>query len=479
VTRQNFLLILLGAASWLCYLAALALGDLRVNTISFVIVALAAFALYLAASALILKQPNHLTTQLPTTNHQLPIIIFFALLFRLTLLPTRPTLSDDMYRYVWDGRVQARGLSPYQYPPKADEVARLHKGDQTIWRYINRKEAVTVYPPGAQISYAAIWRIVGDSVTGFKAAFVITEFVGAVLLMRLLQHFGQSPERILIYLWSPLLIYEVAHAGHVDGLMLPFLIAAFWARANDRYWKLGLFLGAATMIKLFPILLLPALLPIPKISEVSRNFRSLKPSLRTLLAFTAIIIACYGVYIFREASPIGFLPNYFKENFNLGLAQLLFELADVLQWSKAALVNFVTFGGMAVIGLGCLIKPAASPRVALARCIWLIGWFTLFTQNLFSWYLLWLLPLIVIFIEPGQVFGFRLEAPTAWLVFSGTVLFSYLFFIQWRVVSWGQWAEFLPLYGLLLGAGWRRLKTHSAPLNPLSPIQDTSWIPYE
>jgi len=171
-----------------------------------------------------------------------------------------------------------------------------------------------------------------------------------------------------------------------------------------------------------------------------------------LLAFFAVVGVGYIVYFFREASPIGFLPNYFNENFNLGLARPLFDLANWLGLPKAALANLVTFGGVAVIGLGCLVKPAASPRTALARCIWLIGWFTLFTPNLFSWYLLWLLPLIVLFIEPGQLLGYKLNAASAWFVFSGTVLFSYLFFIEWRVVAWAQWAEYSPLYLLLLAA---------------------------
>ena len=450
----------------------MALGDLRINTVGFVIIALTTFALYLAASALALRQS-------PTSHNQLLIIFFFALLFRLTLLPTRPTLSDDMYRYVWDGRVQANGLSPYQYPPQAAEVAALHKGDRTVWRHINRKDAVTVYPPGAQIFFAALWRVVGDSITGYKVAFVIAELIGAGLLLGLLQHFGQPPERILIYLWSPLLIFEVAQAGHVDGLLLPFLIAAFWARAKERYGLLGLFMGAATTIKLFPILLLPALLPalfrrgdshLPRTTGAGRIAPT--DALKTLTTFGVVLAVGYGVYLFRGASPIGFLPNYFNENFNLGLARPLFDLAAYLKWPKSTLVNGVTLGGVAVLSLGFMIRPAASPRVALARCIWLIGWFTLFTQTLFSWYLLWLLPLLVLFIQPGRVLGFKLEASTAWFVFSGTVLLSYLFFIQWRVVVWGQLAEYLPLYILLAAAGvWRLRQKPSRTPSPVTALQ--------
>ena len=61
---------------------------------------------------------------------------------------------------------------------------------------------------------------------------MLAEFAGAWLLVRLLKFFGQPPERVLIYLWSPLLIFEVAHAGHVDGVVLPLLILALWARSR-------------------------------------------------------------------------------------------------------------------------------------------------------------------------------------------------------------------------------------------------------
>ena len=151
----------------------------------------------------------------------LVIIFGFAILFRLVLLPTRPTLSDDMFRYVWDGRVQAAGLSPYRYAPDARELIDLRNETAHSVALDQSPESRHGVSARRADAYAGIWRIVGNSVTGFKIAFVIAELIGALLLMKLLRVFDQPIERVLIYLWSPLLIYEVAHAGHVDGLMLP------------------------------------------------------------------------------------------------------------------------------------------------------------------------------------------------------------------------------------------------------------------
>ena len=445
-TARLALLGVIGLASLLGYLAARGVGDLRADTPGFEVAYLATFALYLLAVVVVLRLTPTAGSPLPA----LALIAVFGLLFRALLLPMPPTLSDDMFRYVWDGRVQAAGLSPYRYPPSAPQVAGLHAGDQTIWPHINRQDAITVYPPGAQIAFALIWRIAGNSVTGFKTAFVLAELAGGLALLGLLRALGQPLERVLIYLWSPLLVFEVAHSGHVDGLMLPLLILAFWARVKNRPWLLGLALGAATLVKLFPLILVPALLPIGLAGSWRTHWRArLVPAAKMLLAFSAIMAAAYVPYLIQPGAAVGFLPKYFDENFNLGLAKGLFVLAPHLGLSGARLANGVTFGGLAVLGALFVLRPAADARAALSRCVWLIAWFTLFTQNLFPWYLLWLLPLIVLFLEPGAVLGFKLSASTAWLVYCGSAALAYMFFIKWRVITWSQVAEFAPLYLLL------------------------------
>jgi len=169
-----------------------------------------------------------------------------------------------------------------------------------------------------------------------------------------------------------------------------------------------------------------------------------------LAAFGATLALGYLPYALQPGAAIGFLPQYFGENFNLGLAKALFELAPHVGWTGAALANAVTFGGLAVLSGVFVLRPRAEARAALWRCAWLIGWFTLWTQNLFPWYLLWLLPLLAVFAEPGRWLGFRLAPGLAWLVFSGTVALAYLFFIRWQVVPLGQAAEYAPLYGLLV-----------------------------
>jgi hypothetical protein len=141
----------------------------------------------------------------------------------------------------------------------------------------------------------------------------------------------------------------------------------------------------------------------------------------------------------------------------MGLATIFREVAKANGLSPSTFANLITFGGLALLGAYYMLRPAADGRTALLRCVWLIGWFTLFTQNLFPWYLLWLLPLIVCFLEPGKLFGFQRSTVTAWFFFSGLIMLSYTFFIEWRVIIWVQLVEFLILYTLLLAAWLPRL----------------------
>src|SRR5207249_10752090 len=88
----------------------------------------------------------------PDARLLLGLVLAFALLFRLSLLGSPVVLSSDVYRYLWDGRVQWAGISPHRYPPTDAELVPLR--DETIHPRINRPTKPTVYPPGAHAAFA-------------------------------------------------------------------------------------------------------------------------------------------------------------------------------------------------------------------------------------------------------------------------------------------------------------------------------------
>jgi hypothetical protein len=434
--------LILGLASLAPYLYAVSLGDLRQRTVGFLIAFFTAFVLYAGATVLALRSETFSRLALFTS-------FAVALAIQALLLFSRPTISDDMYRYVWDGRVQAQGISPYQYAPDAPELQALR--DKEVWPLINRRAAVTVYPPGAEMAFALLWRIGPDNVRWFQAAMATGGILAGGLLLGLLRVLRRSPARVLIYLWSPLLAFETAHAAHVDGLVLPLLVGAWWARVRERDSLVGLLLGLATAFKLYPILLLPALW----------RPRHSRGRWQLPLAFAFGLGACYLPYVWTNGSKVlGYLTRYFGERFNMGLAGLLIPQLKRLGLDPDLGVLALSLGILALLGLVMVLRPAASGEVAVRRCVWLIGAFTLLTQNLFSWYMLWLLPLVALFVRPGRLMGLRADAWTGWWLFCGLVALSYTFFIRWKPVPAALWAQFVPLYGLLLwDAGrflWRK-----------------------
>jgi hypothetical protein len=354
---------------------------------------------------------------------------------------TRPTLSDDMYRYVWDGRVQAQGISPYRYPPSAPELSHLR--DTEIYPSINRK-CRDGLSPAAEAAYFLLWRIWPDNVHWFQAAMVAGGLLAGILLMGLLRDLGYSPARALIFLWSPLLVFETAHAAHVDGLVLPFLVGAWWLREKD---ALGFPVGCCDCIKFYPALLLPFLW----------RPQDAKARWTMPLTFAIAIGLFYAPYVLTsETSVLGYLPHYFRETFNISpLVSMLNHVLDVIHLNIPYRLIGLSMGGILVAAIWCVLQPASDAETALRRCIWPIGIVTLFSQDLFAWYMLWLLPLTAIFLQPSNIKWKMLTLPKmdawmGWWLFCGLVGLSYTFFIKWKPVPSAIQVEFIPLYLILV-----------------------------
>ncbi|MDQ3006557.1 MAG: DUF2029 domain-containing protein, partial [Chloroflexota bacterium] len=229
-------------------------------------------------------------------------------------------------------------------------------------------------------------------------------------------------------------------------LVLPFLVGAWWARARNKDALTGFLLGVATAMKFYPALLLPFL------------WRPGHPRGRWTMPLTfAIAIGMfYAPYLLTsETSVFGYLPRYFKESFNISpLVSMLNGLLDGVDLNIPYRLIGLSMSVILIAGIWCVLHPAPDAETALRRCILPIGIVTLFSQDLFAWYMLWLLPLTAIFLQPSSIKWkmFTLPKMDAWLgwwLFCGLVALSYTFFIKWKPVNLAIQAEFLPLYVIL------------------------------
>ena len=243
----NSALALLGLS--LVGLCRQGVNEIHHFVIGFGLVAMYQALLYLVAVWVVLNRPVNRWTFV--------IILACAAACRLVCLFSPPFLSTDIFRYVWDGRVQAAGINPYRYIPADPHLAFLR--DLDIYPHINRRSyAHTIYPPGAQMLFLLITRI-GASVRWMKAGMVGLEALTIWALVKLLAAVGLRREQVLIYAWHPLLLWEVASSGHVDGAALPLIALALLFYVRHKPAATGFALAAATLVKLYPIALFPAL----------------------------------------------------------------------------------------------------------------------------------------------------------------------------------------------------------------------------
>ena len=173
----------------------------------------------------------------------------------------------------------------------------------------------------------------------------------------------------------------------------------------------------------------------------------------TLLILIGFLVLAPQVSLPSLLPLVGILIGFLL----LGLANLLIPAFESLGLDPNVGMLALTLAVLAIMSLVMVLRPAPDGETALRRCGWLIGAFTLLTQNLFSWYMLWMLPLVALFVRPGRLFGLRAGGWTGWWLFCGLVGLSYSFFIRWRPVPAALWLQFLPLYGLLLWDAGRSL----------------------
>jgi hypothetical protein len=320
----------------------------------------------------------------PDQRVALVVILVGAVAMRLSLLLVEPYLSTDIYRYVWDGRVQAAGINPYQYVPSAPEVAHLR--DPAIFPNINRSDyAVTIYPPTAQAIFLGVTRF-GESVLGMKLGMLAFEAATVVVLLALLQRLGSPPSRIAAYAWHPLPIWEVAGNGHVDIAMCALLMGGLLLFLHGRTLLAGAVVMLGALIKPMALLALPVF------------WRPWGLRLPVVVVVTALL--AYLPYLSVGSGVFGFLWEYIQEE---GLASgrgfgalLLMEQFTGHVPAAAGIYVALAAAIMTCLAVVAAFRSDRSPRASVACLSWLLAAFLILASPHYPWYFLGLVPLLAL-----------------------------------------------------------------------------------
>ena len=242
------------------------------------------------------------------TRVAVTLALLLAVVLRLAAMSDKAPLSDDLYRYAWDGVVQTAGINPYRYPPTAPELAHLR--DPWLWpaeepyddngTQINRPGVRTIYPPVAEAWFFLEHQVVPLSARdrGYEAVGLLLDLAILAVLLALLR----DRRWIALYALAPLPVLEVVQNAHVDGLAVLLTLGALALARRGRATSAVVVLALATLTKVYPALLLPLLV------------RDRGTRVRGAAAFVAVCAAAYLPHVLAVGTRIvGYLPGYLEE----------------------------------------------------------------------------------------------------------------------------------------------------------------------
>ncbi len=356
--------------------------------------------------------------------------LLLSVAIRAPLVGPRVNSDSDMVRYLWDGRVQTMGYSPYDVIPADPSMAAAHTNET---RQMPSLRSRTPYPPGAQLFFRLVVSI-HDSTRAMKAALVACDLMTILIVWRWLAGTGRPEWLVMTYAWNPLVVLEIAHSGHLDALGAMWIAAsAYWlSRRNTALATVAYVLAVAT--KLLPIVLLPV------------YWRRVR--IRDAVAGVTLLALLYLAYTRHGALPFGNVPNVVDHiRFNGPLFRFI-----------AALSSPQVAAGSAV-GLGLIAAGWARWRLDAnnaAAWAWPMAIALGAAPVIYPWYLLYLTP-----------FLFDLATPPL-MVWTITVISTYA---VWQLVTHGaRWVVPTVLmnweYGIPIGVGlvlvWRVLRSGHA-----------------
>ena len=405
---------LLGFLSAFCWWQIRFLGDVRQHLGAFYGYFTGAFLLHLATLWLVRRTERESSF----TNSRWPILLLigvWAIAFRAMLVTTTPTLSDDSYRYVWDGRVQLAGIDPYAFAPDDPRLAVLRDAD---FPHINFPHLRTIYPPLTQRAFLLGARI-APTLTAQKVVFLGAEAVTILCLILLLRLRQASPLWVAAYAWHPLVILEIAGSGHNDSVGIACLWAGILAWQLRRRGLAAVGWGLTFLSKYAAVVLVPW-------------WWCRGQGRRWLLLFAAVAatpIVCCPTIVSALFGSLSAMASRFESN-----SSIYVVLASLLHHAGAARVVVVGGWIMGVLWWAQrqedVIRFAAGAFASAA----------ILSPVLHPWYVVWLVPFLCVWRPPA------LMALTATVVLAYSVWPGYLAGGPWTVPLWVRLAEYLPVY---------------------------------
>jgi hypothetical protein len=315
------------------------------------------------------------------------LIMAITICLHVPFLFKTPELSNDIYRYLWDGLLWNIGINPYAFKPS--DIYTLNSNLQELYKSLDHRDFFTIYPPFAQIFFG-IASLLFHNVFGLKLILGILDIFTCFFILRSLQILDKPLIYSVLYAWHPLVILEISGSGHIDGLAI-FLLSILFFLFFKMYKKysfsnvtlsiLAFLYSSAFLVKLFPIVFMPI-------------FFFCLPIRQFILFFLCFCSGC----IFFTALFYPYIINMFTTLSiyigNWEFSNIIFKILHHL--SNSAIIPRVIMSILFVVMMSiiylCLYKKIRRITAAdiLLACYYITLTFLIVSPTLHPWYGLYL-----------------------------------------------------------------------------------------
>ncbi|MEU3911478.1 glycosyltransferase family 87 protein [Streptomyces sp. NPDC029721] len=335
-------------------------------------------------------------------RHAAALVLAGGVAVALTGLVAPPRTSTDSYRYAWDGRVQAAGISPYDHAPadpallpyrdtwlfptgRACGKPDLAAVSEGVCTRINRPRVHTIYPPAGELYFLLVHALSPDGARhkAFQAGGAVIAVATTLALLRVLRRRG-DPRTAAYWAWCPAVAVEAVNNAHADALAVLLSVAALGLTVRHRV-RGGALLGLATAVKLLPAVLLPGALS---------GVRRVRDAAAVLLAAAAVLAVLYLPYVLlSHSSVLGYLAGYADEEGyqdpSAGTRYALLRLLLPDSWAVPAVV-----AGM--LAVSAYVIRRGDPERPWSGALLVTGTAFLLTTPGYSWYALLVIALVAL-----------------------------------------------------------------------------------
>jgi hypothetical protein len=370
-------------------------------------------------------------------NH-IYFLVICGVILRLAVLFIQPTGSDDYTRYVWDGKVLANGINPYQYAPADEELLSLHSND--LPKLVKFPEIKTVYPPLSLILFYVGYLIGGESFWGIKILLLLFELLTFWGLFLILKELKLQSKNILIYALAPLPVFQFFIDAHVDGFGLTLLIFSILFYLKKKKMISLVFIGLSICIKPLGLLLFPIIFIIEK--GIKAKFK--------IIVFPLVV--CLIIYL-----PFAFSTNVFEAliNFtvNWTFNGFTFEILNSFleDNQEARLICAILF-------LLFYVLIIFSRKDFLSKIYLSVFFLFIFSPIVHPWYVTWLAVLLPFIPRWSGILYTTLISLTVF-----TIL-NYQLYGEWKSYPWVLVFEYVPVL-LIFFYELHKIRNHKAILS--------------